>query len=101
MDSSVVTFLIAALAVPGVTSLITSGLRVVGDSLGVDPRVLVYVASIAVTGVILAQAGAALPAWAGDGPGFVAAWLALATTNAELARRVYELLLSKLLPASV
>jgi hypothetical protein len=97
-EGAILTFILAALAVPGVTSLITSALRMASDSLGIAPETAVYVASIIVTGVILANAGGALPAWAGDGPGFVAAWLALATTNAELARRVYETLLSRLYP---
>mgnify|MGYP000911878070 CR=1 FL=1 len=98
-ESSVLAFVVAALAVPGVTSLLTSALRLVGDALNVDPRVVVYVASIAVTGVILASGGIALPPWAGDGPTYIAAWLTLATANAEMARRVYELLLSKLYPS--
>lgn len=97
-EGAVLTFILAALAVPGVTSLITSALRLASDQLGVDPKTAVYVASIVVTGVILANAGGALPEWAGDGPGFVAAWLTLASANAELARRVYETLLSRLYP---
>lgn len=97
-ESAILAFVAAALAVPGVTSLITSALRTVSDAVGVKPEVIVYVASIAVTGIILANAGAALPEWAGDGPGYVTAWLALATTNAELARRLYEGFLSKLYP---
>lgn len=98
-EATVLAFVAAALAVPGVTSLVTSFLRTVGDALGVDPRLLVYVASIVITGVILASAGTALPEWAGDGPGFVAAWLVMASTNAELARRIYEGILEKVYKA--
>lgn len=97
-EGAVITFLLATLAVPGVTSLITSALRVASDRFGIDPKTAVYVASLAVMGVILAGAGSALPEWAGDGPGFIAAWLALASANAELARRIYETLLSRLYP---
>lgn len=96
-ESAILAFVTAALAVPGATSLVVSILRTAGDSLGVDPKLIVYVASIALTGVMMA--GIALPAWAGDGPGYVAAWLGWAVANAELARRLYEGLLSKLYPA--
>ena len=65
-EGAILTFILAALAVPGVTSLITSALRLASDSLGIDPKTAVYVASIIVAGVILANAGGALPAWAGD-----------------------------------
>lgn len=98
-ESAILAFVTAALAVPGATSLVVSILRTAGDSLGVDPKLIVYVASIALTGVILAGGAAALPAWAGDGPGYVAAWLGWAVANAEFARRLYEGLLSKLYPA--
>lgn len=95
-EATVIAYIAAVLAVPGVTSLVTSALRTLGDSLGIDPKLLVYVASFVLTGVILATTGAGLPAWAGDGPGFVAALLAWGVANAELARRLYEGLLSKL-----
>ena len=95
MDSPVITFALAVLAVPGVTSLLTSGIRFVSDSTGISPKIVVYVVSLVLTGVILVNAGGALPDWAGDGPGFIAAWLAYAQVNAELARRVYELLLER------
>lgn len=95
-ESTVLAFVAAVLAVPGVTSLATSALRTLGDSFGVDPKLVVYVASFALTAAILATTGAGLPAWAGDGPGFVAALLAWGVANAELARRLYEGLLSKL-----
>lgn len=95
MDSPIIAFALAVLAVPGITSLLTTGIRFLSDSLGIGPKVIVYVASLALTGVILVNAGGALPAWAGDGPGFIAAWLAWANVNAELAKRVYELLLER------
>lgn len=99
MDSPVVAFVLAVLAVPGVTSLVTTGLRWISDNLGVKPTVVVYVASMAIVGGILASGGVELPAWAGDPVAYVGVWLAWATANAELARRVYELLVERLVPA--
>lgn len=100
MDSPVLAFVLAVLAVPGVTSLLTSGIRFVSDRTGISPKVIVYVASLIVTGAILSRSGAALPAWADDGPGFIAAWLAWANVNAELARRVYEVLMERVAPGT-
>lgn len=95
MDSPIIAFALAVLAVPGVTSLLTTGIRFLSDNLGIGPKVIVYVASLALTGVILVNAGSVLPAWAGDGPGFIAAWLAWADVNASLSKRVYELLMER------
>ena len=95
-EATILAFVAAVLAVPGVTSLVTSALRTVGDATGIDPALIVYVVSFVLTGVILATTGAGLPAWAGDGPGFVAALMAWGVANAEIARRLYEGLLSKL-----
>lgn len=99
MDSPVLAFVLAVLAVPGVTSVVTTVLRYLSDSLGIKPTVTVYVASLAITGAILASGGVDLPAWAGDGPGYVAAWIAWAGVNAELARRVYEVLMERVVSA--
>lgn len=92
MDSTVLAFVLAVLAVPGVTSILTSAIRALSDGLGIGPEVIVYVASVALTGVILATGAVDLPPWAGDPVAYVGAWLAWATANAELARRVYELI---------
>jgi len=99
MDSPVLAFVLAVLAVPGVTSVVTTGLRMLSDSLGIRPAVAVYVASLAIVGAILASGGVELPAWTGDPVAYVGVWLAWATANAELARRVYELLLERVVPA--
>lgn len=92
-EAVVLAFVASVFAVPGVTSIVTSFVRKLSDALGVDPRVIVYVASIAMTGVILFSGGVTLPAWTGDPTLFVAAWMAWAVANAELARRLFEALL--------
>lgn len=99
MDSPIVVFLLGALALPGVTSAVTTAIRWVSDNLGIKPTVTVYVASLIVTGAILAMGGGdAVPGWTGSGPESVAAWIAWATVNAELARRLYEALIERLYP---
>lgn len=95
-SSPIIVALLAMLALPGVTSLVTSTIRRASDSLGIDPRVIVYTASLVVTGVLLVTGTVEFPAFDGDPAAFVGAWLVWGTTNAELARRVYELLLSRL-----
>lgn len=92
----IIVALVAVLALPGVTSLVVSGLRRLSDSTGIDPRVIVYAASMLVTGLLVATGTVELPAWGGEPSAYVGAWLAWAVVNAELARRVYELLLSRL-----
>lgn len=92
-EAVVLAFVASVFAVPGVTSIVTSVVRKLSDALGIDPRVIVYVASIALTGVIMFSGGVTLPAWTGDPTLFVAAWLAWAVANAEIARRLFEALL--------
>ena len=88
--------LLAALAIPGVTSGLAALIRKLSDALKVDPRVVVYIASLAITGLLLWLGKESLPQWAGDPAAYVALWVAWLTVNAELARRVYELALEKL-----
>ena len=97
-SSPILVALLALLALPGGTSLVVSLIRRASDAAGVDPRVIVYVASLAVTGLLILTGTVTLPSWAGDPSTYVAAWIGWGTVNAELARRVYELLLSKLTP---
>lgn len=97
MDSNpIIVALLALLALPGATSLLVSLIRKASDASGVKPEVIVYVASLAVTGLLLATGAVALPAWSGDPTTYVAAWLGWGVANAELARRVYELLWQRL-----
>jgi hypothetical protein len=71
-------------------------IRKLSDALRVDSRVIVYIASLAITGLLLWLGKESLPQWAGDPAAYVGLWLAWLTINAELARRVYELALEKL-----
>lgn len=97
LENPILVFVVAVLAVPGVTSLLTSAIRWLADNAGIPPRVSVYVASIALTGAVLATGGGgALPSFDGNPVAFVSAWLAWATVNARAAEAVYDLLLSKL-----
>lgn len=98
-QNPIIVAVLALLALPGVTSFITSLLRRATDAGGVRPEVVVYVASLAVTGLLLLTGGLELPAWTGDPVALVGSWLAWGTANAELARRVYELLWQRLTPA--
>ena len=95
-DNPLIIALLALLALPGVVSIVTSLIRRASDALGIDPRVIVYAASLLVTGLLLWTGTVTLPPWTGDPASYVGAWLVWATATAELARRVYELLLSKL-----
>lgn len=95
-ESILVAFIASVFAVPGVTSLITSVIRKATDTIGVDPRIVVYVVAYALVGGIMASGGIELPAWTGDPFLYVVAWSAVATATAEAARRLYDVLLSHL-----
>jgi len=97
-NSPVIVALLALLALPGATSAVTSLLRYLTDGAGVQPKVVVYIASLAVTLLVLVTGSVELPGWTGDPASFVGAWLVWGTANAELARRVYELLWERLAP---
>lgn len=93
----IVVFVLGALALPGVTSLATKFLRGLGDEFGINPRVVVYLASVVLTGAALWASGDALPGGGGDPVALVSAWLAWTTVNAEIARRLYESLAKQVL----
>ena len=95
-SSPIIVAILALLALPGVTSVATSAIRTVSDAAGVNPRVVVYVLSLAITGVILVTGGVELPAWADDPTAYVGAWIAWASANAGLAKTVYEIFHPKL-----
>lgn len=90
--------LLALLGIPAVTSGVTGAIKFLSDMTGVSPKVLVYGVSLALTGALLALTSTSLPSWEADPVVFVAAWLAWATVNAELARRIYETLWERLYP---
>lgn len=93
LSNPVIVAVLALLALPGVTSGLAALLRKASDSLGINPRVPVYVAALLLTGVLVATGAAGtLPALAGDPSALVGAWLAWAVATAEIARRLYELL---------
>lgn len=99
-NSPIIVAILAILALPGVTSMVTSAIRKVSDATGIKPEAIVYAVSLAVTGAILATTGLDLPG-IGDSPtATVGLWLAWATANAALARTVYEILHPRLVPAT-
>ena len=95
-SSPVIVAILALLALPGATSIATTAIRTVSDGLGVNPRVIVYVLSLVITGLILLTGGVTLPDWAGDPALFVGALITWAGANAGLAKTVYEILHPKL-----
>lgn len=95
---TLVAFLAAVFAVPGVTSIATALLRRLTDGVGVQPPVVVYVAAWILTGVLLTTGAVDLPAWAGDPTAYVGAWLLWAGGTAEIARRLYDLLYNRFYP---
>lgn len=97
-SSPIIVAILALLALPGATSAATSVVRAISDAFGVNPRVVVYLVSLAVTGLLLVTGAVDLPAWAGDPVAFVGAWIAWAGANAGLAKTIYEILHPKLAP---
>lgn len=95
-QSPIIVALLALLALPGVTSLVTAAIRKASDALGIGPEVIVYGASLLVTGALVLSGTVELPDFGGDPAAYALAWIAWATANAELARRVYELLWQRL-----
>lgn len=87
--------LMAILAIPGVTSGLTGILKGLADATGIGSKVWVYVASLAITGVILLTGAVELPAWTDDPALYTGAWLAWLVANAEIARRLHEALLER------
>lgn len=92
LSNPIVVALFALLAIPAVTSALAGFLKSAQTSTGINAKVFVYVASAAVTGLILVVGGLQLPVWAGEPALYVGAWLAWLAANAELARRLYEAL---------
>lgn len=90
--------ILALLAIPAVTSGVTAVLRKLTDGTGLDPRVVVYAASVIITGIILFSGAVTMPAFEGDPSAYMLAWMAWLTANGEIARRVYETLQSVLHP---
>ncbi|MBK7782378.1 MAG: hypothetical protein IPJ58_16705 [Ardenticatenia bacterium] len=100
-SSPIIVAILALLALPGVTTIATSVIRSASDAIGVNPRVVVYVLSLVVTGLVLLSGGVDLPAWVDDPTAYVGAWIAWASANAGLAKTIYEIFHPKLVPATV
>lgn len=98
-SSPIIVTALALLAFQGVTSVATSAIRTVSDSSGVNPRVIVYVLSLAITGAVLVTGGVDLPAFVDDPTSYVGAWIAWASANAGLAKTVYEIFHPRLITA--
>lgn len=96
LTNPIVVALLALLAIPGVTSALTGLLKKAKDATGIDTRVFVYAASLLVTGAIVVTGGVTLPSLSGDPALAVGAWLAWLVANAEIARRLHEVLLERL-----
>jgi len=94
----IIVALLAVLALPGATTAAVTVIRTVSDAFGVNPRVVVYVFSLVVTGLLLLTGAVDFPAWAGDPTAYVAAWLTWAQVNTGIAKTIYELLNPKLNP---
>ena len=100
-SSPIIVAILALLALPGVTTIATSVIRSASDAIGVNPRVVVYVLSLVVTGLVLITGGAELPAWVDDPTAYVGSWIVWASANAGLAKTIYEIFHPKLVPATV
>jgi len=98
-SSPIIVAALALLALPGVTSVATSAIRTVSDASGVNPRVIVYVLSLVITGAVLVTGGVDLPAFVDDPTAYVGAWIAWASANAGLAKTVYEIFHPRLITA--
>lgn len=83
------------LAIPIASSLVTSGLRRFTDATGLDPRALVWVVAVIITGVAYFQGSPALPVFESSNPAeYLSAWLLLATGFSEMAKVIYDRILS-------
>ena len=97
-SSPIIVAILAVLALPGVTTIVTSVIRSASDAIGINPRVIIYLTSLVITGIVLLSGGVALPAWADDPTAYVGAWIAWTSANAGLAKTIYEIFHPKLAP---
>ena len=82
-------------SIPIASSLVTSGLRRFTDATGLDPRALVWVVAVIITGVAYVQGSPALPVFESSNPAeYLSAWLLLATGFSEMAKVIYDRILS-------
>jgi hypothetical protein len=82
--------LVTFLSVPAVASLATSAIRWLTNT-GINPRAIVWVVAVAVTGVAYSQDWAGLPPLDLDNiPAYVSSLLLLATGFAEFAKVMYD-----------
>lgn len=97
-SSPIIVALMAVLALPGATTAAVTVIRTMSDAFGVNPRAVVYVLSLVVTGLLLLTGTVDFPSWAGDPTTYVAAWLTWAQVNTGIAKTIYELLTPRLAP---
>lgn len=83
------------LAIPFAASLVTSALRYLVGA-GVNPRYLVWGVAFTITGYVYATSSIDLPTFSGDPSAYVSAWLVMATGFSEFAKKLYDLILSRL-----
>ena len=98
LTNPVVVALFALLAIPAVTSGVAGLLKNLEAATGIGSRVWVYVASLIVTGLVLATSGVNLPTWTDDPALYAGAWIAWLGANAEITRRLYEALYERAKP---
>ena len=96
LSAPLVVAILAALAIPAVTSFLTAGLRRIAGS--VKPQAVLYVSSLIIVALVQWTAGVKLPGLTGSPTADVATWLGWATVNAAVAATLYDVLLAKLWP---
>ena len=95
-SNQVIVALLSLLAVGALGSVVTGVLRSLGGTLGLDPKVLLYVVCAVIAFVIQATVG--LPSFTGDPGLFWADALIFVQTSKTGAEVLYGLLLKNLLP---
>lgn len=96
MSAPVVVAIMAVLAIPAITSILTAGLRYLAK--WIKPEAVLYIASLIVVALVQWMAGIHLPGLADSPTATVALWLSWATANSLLAATLYEVFLKRLLP---
>lgn len=82
------------LGIPIVSSFLTGALRRLTDETGINPRSLVWLVAVVISGIAYWQAPIALPELDTTNlPAYVSGWLLLATGFSELAKKLYDHLL--------
>lgn len=88
---------VSLLAIPAVSSLVVSAARKFKAMSGFDPRSLVWVVCMVISGIAYAQAPLALPILDSANPAeFVAGWMLLGNGYYALTKKLYDWVLSRI-----